>query len=143
YFVDTELNQGAGSSIGCEYQILDDKIHPDAKKGVDGNRTLASLYDLIKADALLYSPNETTSKRVNNYDWNRAKIVVKGNMVEHYLNGIKVIEYERTTQMWKALVAYSKYSQWPNFGENEKGHILLQDHGFEVFFKNIKIKELP
>ncbi|MCB0474929.1 MAG: DUF1080 domain-containing protein, partial [Flavobacteriaceae bacterium] len=142
YFVDTELNQGAGSSIGCEYQILDDKIHPDAKNGVDGNRSLASLYDLIRADALLYSPNETTSKRVNNYDWNRAKIVVKGNMVEHYLNGIKVIEYERRTQMWKALVAYSKYSQWPNFGENEKGHILLQDHGFEVFFKNIKIKEL-
>ena len=64
YFVDTELNKGEGSSIGCEFQILDDKKHPDAKAGVDGNRTLASLYDLIRADAKIYSPNEK-SKRLN------------------------------------------------------------------------------
>lgn len=141
YFVDTELNMGKGSSIGCEYQILDDKKHPDAKAGVAGNRTLASLYDLIKADPKFYSPNQG-GKRVNNYGWNRAKIIVQGNKVEHYLNGIKVVEYERGTQQWKALVAYSKYKVWPNFGEAEEGHILLQDHGDEVFFRNIKIKEL-
>ncbi len=141
YFVDTELNKGEGSSIGCEYQILDDKEHPDAKAGVDGNRTTASLYDLIKADPKLYSPNQG-GKRVNEYRWNRARIVVNGNIVEHYLNGIKVIEYERNTQQWKALVAYSKYKKWPNFGEATLGNILLQDHGNEVFFKNIKLKNL-
>lgn len=141
YFVDTELNKGEGSSIGCEYQILDDRLHPDAKLGAAGNRTLASLYDLVPANALFYAPHESTPKRENPYDWNRAKIVVKGPHVEHYLNGIKVVEYERGTQMWRALVARSKYVIWPNFGENKTGHILLQEHGDEVSFKNIKINE--
>ncbi len=142
YFVDTELNKGKGSSIGCEYQILDDKLHPDAKNGVDGNRTLASLYDLITANAHKFSPNESTPKRVNRYGWNRAKVIVKGNFVEHYLNGVKVVEYTRSTPEWKKMVAGSKYKVWPNFGEAEEGHILLQDHGDEVFYKNIKIKIL-
>ncbi|MCU0645984.1 MAG: DUF1080 domain-containing protein, partial [bacterium] len=140
YFVDPDLNKGEGSAIGCEYQILDDDKHPDAKLGASGNRTLGSLYDLIPADALFYAPNESTPKRVNKYDWNRAKIMVDGMHVEHYLNGIKVIDYERNTQMWRALVARSKYAVWQNFGESAEGHILLQDHGDEVFFKNIKIK---
>ena len=140
YFVDTELNKGKGSAIGCEYQILDDKHHPDAKKGTAGNRTLASLYDLIPADAKIYAPNESTHKRVNEYNWNRAKITVDGNHVEHFLNGIKVVEYGRGTQMWRALVARSKYVVWPNFGELTEGVILLQDHGDEVSYRNIKIK---
>ncbi|MDR3626173.1 MAG: DUF1080 domain-containing protein, partial [Ignavibacteriaceae bacterium] len=142
YFVDTDLNDGPGSAIGCEFQILDDDVHPDAKKGVNGDRTIGSLYDLIPANALFYAPNETVQKRVNKYGWNRAKIVVRGNHVEHYLNGIKVVDYIRGTQMWKALVAYSKYHIWPNFGEKEYGNILLQDHGDEVHFKNVKIHEL-
>jgi len=141
YFVDPELNKGPGSSIGCEYQILDDANHPDAKQGINGNRTLASLYDLIQANASIFSPHER-SKRVNINGWNRARILVKDKHVEHYLNGIKVVEYERGTQQWRALVAYSKYKVWPNFGEAEEGHILLQDHGDKVSFKNIKIKEL-
>ncbi len=141
YFVDTQLNKGEGSSIGCEYQILDDKKHPDAKKGVAGNRTLGSLYDLIKAEPVHYSPN-MPYKRVTYYGWNRARIVVKDRIVEHFVNGIKIVEYERGTQQWKALVNYSKYKDWPNFGENEEGHILLQDHGDAVSFKNIKIKIL-
>ena len=140
YFVDTELNKGKGSAIGCEFQILDDEKHPDAKMGTAGNRTLGSLYDLITADQRFYAPDDDREKRLNKYSWNRATIVVDGKNVEHYLNGIKVVEYERSNQVWRALVSRSKYHVWPNFGELEEGHILLQDHGDEVHFKNIKIK---
>ena len=133
YFVNTEINKGAGSSIGCEFQILDDQKHPDAKLGVKGNRTLGSLYDLIPADS---------SKPFRGGFFNTAMVVVKGNKVEHWLNGVKIVEYERGNQMWRALVAYSKYKDWENFGDWEDGNILLQDHGDVVLYKNIKIKEL-
>jgi hypothetical protein len=133
YFVDTTLNQGAGSSIGCEYQILDDAVHPDAKLGVNGNRKLAGLYDLIPP----------VNIRFNGIgEWNRATVIVKGSYVEHWLNGFKTVEYERATQMWRALVDHSKYTAWPKFGEAPKGHILLQDHGNTVSFRSIKIREL-
>ena len=141
YFVDTDLNKGKGSAIGCEFQILDDKNHPDAKAGNNGNRTIGSLYDLIKANAKEYIPSLYTQKYVNE-SWNRARIVVNGTLVQHFLNGCKVVEYQRNSQQWRALVGYSKYKDWPNFGESEQGLILLQDHGDDVFFKNIKIKEL-
>jgi hypothetical protein len=144
YFVDTELNKGPGSSIGCEFQILDDDVHPDAKLGVNGNRTLGSLYDLIRANGLDFNPHLPREKYVNGVGlWNRARIVVNGRSVEHFLNGIKVVAYERDTQQWRALVAYSKYKDWARFGELETGNILLQDHGDEVRFRSIKIKELP
>lgn len=134
YFVNPEVNNPAvGSSIGCEFQILDDELHPDAKLGVKGNRTLGSLYDLIPAPQdKPYRPGE----------FNTAKVVVMGNHVEHWLNDVKIVEYERNNQMWNALVAYSKYRDWVNFGNFESGYILLQDHGDEVHYKNIKIKEL-
>ncbi|MBO2543189.1 DUF1080 domain-containing protein [Salegentibacter sp. BDJ18] len=133
YFVDTDLNKGPGSSIGLEYQILDDERHPDAKLGNhEGSRTMASLYDLIQADP---------DKPVNPIgEWNTARIVSKDNKVEHWLNGEKVLEYERKSEEYRQLVSESKYVDWPNFGEAEEGHILLQDHGNKVSFKNIKIK---
>lgn len=139
YFVDPALNKGPGSSIGLEYQILDDKEHPDAKKGVKGNRTLASLYDLIPAENLSVPNRGKPFRGVG--QWNQARLIVKDNYIEHWLNGFKVIAYERNTPMYRALVAYSKYKDWPNFGELPMGHILLQDHGDEVSFRSIKIRE--
>jgi hypothetical protein len=135
YYVDTDLNKGPGSSIGLEFQILDDENHPDAKLGNhEGSRTIASLYDLIKAD-----PN----KLVNPIgEWNSAYIISKNNHVEHWLNGVKVLDYERKSPEYRKLVSESKYTDWPNFGEAEKGHILLQDHGNRVSFRNIKIKSI-
>lgn len=133
YFVDTNLNKGEGSAIGCEFQILDDRNHPDAKLGINGNRTLGSLYDLIAA------PED---KPFRSGFFNTAMVVVQGNHVEHWLNGVKIVEYERNTEEWNALVQTSKYKDWPNFGNAEEGLLLLQDHGDEVWFQNIKIKVL-
>lgn len=140
YFVDTELNKGEGSAIGCEFQILDDKKHPDAKKGVAGDRTVGSLYDLITAHS--YSEPNKKKRGANPGEWCKARIIVNGGKVQHYLNNIKVVEYDRYTQMFNALVAYSKYSKWPNFGQAAEGHILLQEHGNKVNFRSVKIREL-
>ena len=139
YFVDPELNKGSGSAIGLEYQILDDEKHPDATQGVEGNRTLASLYDLIRAENLSVPGRNKVFNGIGK--WNSARIVVKDGQVEHWLNEIKVVEFDRMTQIFKALVAYSKYKEWENFGQIPAGHILLQDHGNTVHFRNIKIRE--
>ena len=136
YFVDPELNKGKGSSIGLEFQILDDARHPDAKKGNHpGSRGVSCLYDLIESDNCIKAPNPIGQ-------WNHAKVVSNGNHVEHWLNDRKVLEYDRKTPEFRKLVQESKYKNWKGFGEWEQGHILLQDHGNTVSFKNIKLKEL-
>lgn len=140
YFV-TEKEETEGSAFGLEYQILDDKNHPDAEKYTtyEQSRTVASLYDMIPAENKRFSgPGK----------WAHARLVVyPDNKVQHWLNGIKVVEYQRGSEAFKERVANSKYAkdsynEFGPFGEAEKGHILLQDHGDRVSFRSIKIKNL-
>jgi hypothetical protein len=131
-----ESEKFKGAAIGLEYQILDDVHHPDARQGVVGNRKQASLYDLIPALQIARGQHKVG-------EWNWARIIIfPHNRVEHSLNGYKVVEYQRGTPVYDALVARSKYAEYEKFGIGEKGRILLQDHGDEVSFRSIKIKEL-
>jgi hypothetical protein len=124
-----------GSAIGLEYQILDDAHHPDAKLGRNGDRTLGSLYDLIPA------PKDKKVLPVG--EWNRARIVSQGRHVEFWLNGKMTVEFNRGSAAFRTAVAESKFKDIPNFGEWPDGHILLQEHGSAVSFRNLKIRELP
>ncbi len=138
YFVAEETPKPKGSAYGLEFQVLDDDKHPDAKLGRDGNRTVGSLYDLIPA----------SSKKANSIgEWNTGRVLSKGKHVEHYLNGKKVVEYERSSDAFREAVAKSKYSAASynkngRFGEAPEGRILLQDHGNRVYYRNIKIRPL-
>lgn len=126
-----------------EYQILDNDKHPDASKGVDGNRKSASLYDMIPA-------KPQNAKPVG--EWNLSKIVVKGNNVEHYQNGVLVVKYTIRTPEWTKLLDASKFSKdkWPlayellnNVGGSTKSGVIgFQDHGDDVWYRNITIKPL-
>lgn len=138
YFVVEQSPKPKGSAFGLEFQVLDDDKHPDAKMGRNGNRTVGSLYDLIPA----------SNKKANPIgEWNTGRIISKGHHVEHWLNGTKVVDYERGSEKFRELVAMSKYkapdyNAHGRFGEAPKGHILLQDHGNKVSYRNIKIKTL-
>lgn len=126
-----------------EFQILDNENHPDAKLGRDGNRKSSSLYDMLPAKPQNAKPFG---------EWNKAKIVVKNGKVEHYQNDVKVVEYTLWTPEWTQLLQESKFSEkaWPTAfallnncgGDNHEGYIGMQDHGDEVWYRNIRIKVL-
>jgi len=119
------------SPLGHEYQIMDE--NPKAS-GADGKHATASFYDVLKpaTKATTKPPGEV----------NHSRIVVKGNHVEHWLNGTKVLDYSCGSEEVKQAVAASKFKNVPGFGDRVKGHILLQEHGSEVWFRNIKIRTL-
>ncbi|MBP5589226.1 MAG: DUF1080 domain-containing protein, partial [Bacteroidales bacterium] len=117
-----------------EFQILDNDKHPDAKLGVNGNRTATSLYDMRPA-------NPQNTKPAG--EWNSAGIIVNNGKVSYMSNGETVVEVTIWTDEWYAMVANSKFKDWPNFVNPAKeGYLGLQDHGDDVWFRNIKIKEL-
>ena len=134
YFVSNAFPGYEGQYLGLEYQLIDDQKHPDAKLGKNGNRTMASLYDLIPAakNKKVYPPGQ----------WNKVRLIVEGNQVEHWLNGRQALECDRKSDSFRQLVAGSKYKNYKNFGEIPEGHILLQGHSDQVSFRNIRIKVL-
>jgi len=118
--------------LGCEYQLLDDAVHPDGKIGV--HRQTAALYDIM--------PPAASKKLKPVGEWNSSKIVVKGNTFEHWLNGEKVLTVEVASPAFKAAVAKSKFKDVPGFAQGAQGRIMLQDHQDEAWFRNLKIKPL-
>ncbi len=124
------LGDSAPYLSGPEYQILDDDNHPDGK---NEKTAAASLYGL-------YAPQDKTLQPVG--QWNTAKIVQVGDHIEHWLNGKKVVEAEIGSPDWNKRVAESKFKDWAKFAASRTGHICLQDHGHEVWFRDIRIKRL-
>jgi hypothetical protein len=140
YYLTSPHDPASNAPLGLEYQILDDERHPDAKLGIDGNRTLASLYDILPRAKLMTNVGIAPKVDV----WQHARIVAnRDGRVEHWLNGVKVLEFRRGSDDYRAHVAAGKFKSTPGFGEAPRGRILLQDHGDAVAFRSIKVRNLP
>ena len=137
YFVDEAMSGTGTGGLGLEYQILDDKNHPwmlEGRMSPNDYHTLGALYEF-------FPPSEKKQMEPLGR-WNISRIVSKGTHVEHWLNGTKILEYERGGARFLQMKAKSKFRDLERFGLVEKGHILLQDHGGEIQFRNLKIREL-
>jgi Domain of Unknown Function (DUF1080) len=134
YLVTEDMPPSGRSGVSFEYQVLDDENHPDAKAGIGGNRLAGALYDLIPPG------KNRRIKPVGQF--NETRIIVRGNHIEHWLNGVKVVEFDRGSADFKQRIAQSKFKNRKGFGEAAKGHVLLQDHGDAVWYRNIKIRNL-
>jgi hypothetical protein len=119
------------AALGFEYQLLDDSLAEDNK--IPSHRA-GALYDLI-------APNANRSLKPAG-EWNTSMLVFRGNHGEHWLNGKKVVEFDLGTPLMDSLLAKSKYRDIKNFAQRRAGHIVLQDHGDEVYFRNIKIRRI-
>ena len=135
YLVREDLMADGGlSSVGLEYQVIDDLGNKDAAAGRPGVRATAGLYDVYPPAA------DKPLKPVG--EWNEARIVVRGRHVEHWLNGVRVLEFERGSQDFRDHVALGKHRAWPAYGEWNEGLLLLQHHGGGVSYRNVKLREL-
>jgi hypothetical protein len=127
YFVLEDLE----AAIGHEYQLIDDERHADAKIGP--KRQTAAFYDVLAASNRPMKPAG---------EFNTSRVLVVGKTVQHFLNGKQVLQYELDSPALKAAIAESKFKDVARFGKPQNGHILLQDHGNQVWFRNVKIKKL-
>ena len=133
YNVSEEISMkgGSHSALGFEYQVLDDSLHSDNK--VPSHRA-GSLYDLI-------TPNAT--KRLKPIgQWNRSRIILRGNHGEHWLNGTIVVEFDLGTPYFNDLMARSKYKNIEGFADHRAGHFVIQDHTDGAWYRNIKVREM-
>jgi hypothetical protein len=125
----TEARKGAP---GPEYQLLDDSGHPDGKNG--NKRLTAALYDIL--------PGDTAGAAKPAGEWNESRLVIRGNDVEHWLNGKKVLAYQLGSDALKAAIAQSKFKSQPGFGEKIAGHLMLTDHGDECAFRKLRLRKI-
>ena len=117
---------------GPEFQLLDNAGHPDGKNGPDR---------WAGANYALHAPTQNTAHEPG--EWNQCRLVVNNGHVEHWMNGVKVVEYELWSDDWKARVAASKFAAMPDYGSRATGHIVLQDHGDRVAYRNIRVRTAP
>jgi hypothetical protein len=137
YFVKEGLSDNKKYGMGLEYQLLDDENFAwmlDGRMKPGDYRTLAALYEI-------YPARNTSPKPLG--EWNKSRIVSQGKHVEHWLNDVLVLEFERGSDDFRKRVAGSKFAGIENFGESSEGYILIQDHGSEMAFRNIRIKTNP
>lgn len=116
---------------GPEFQVLDNSRH------ADGKNPLTS----AGANYALHAPVKDVTRPVG--EWNQGRLVVNGNDVQHWLNGTKVVEYTLGTAEWNAMVKDSKFNEWPRYGRETSGHLVIQDHGDRVQFRNLRVRRLP
>ncbi len=132
YFIEERLPKPSGSQPGYEYQLIDDATYIYNEKLLPQDLKTASIYDVVAADKPDVSMNV----------WHHSKILVNGNLIEHWLDAVKVLSVDRTNEVFIKGLADSKFHNYPGFGSLTEGHILIQDHGHNVAFRSIKIKEL-